>query len=329
MKVAITGAAGFVGSHLVEHYLQETDYEVYAIDLPLVRMDNVKHIKSPRLHWKFVDVTDYSGISELIKSIKPTYIHHLAGMAFVPDSWKMPYRVFEVNVKGSLNIFEAVRKHSPETILQIAGSSEEYGIPEKLPITEQMIPEPCSPYGVSKLTMDRLACVYWKSYGIKIVVTRGFNHEGARRGEQYVISDFAKQVAQIEAGLQEPVITHGNLESWRDFTHVKDMVKAYSLAVKKCDYGTPYNICYGNKIKIEYVLDKLIEMSKAYILKKQDPDKLRPSDLTILQGDSTKFREKTGWKPELTFDTILDDLLEFWREIIGKYAIKGDSNDRK
>jgi GDP-4-dehydro-6-deoxy-D-mannose reductase len=162
--------------------------------------------------------------------------------------------------------------------------------------------------------MDTLAAQYVASYKLKIVITRAFNHSGTGRGDVFVDSNFAKQIATIEKGLSEPVIRHGNLEAYRDFTDVDDICRAYIVAVEKCDYGTPYNICSGNKIKIADVLTELIDMAEVPIKTEVDPERMRPSDLWILQGDSTKFRYKTGWSPLKNYEQTLNDMLKYWRE---------------
>ena len=195
----------------------------------------------------------------------------------------------------------------------MAGSSEQYGFQEVFPLREDMHLRPLSPYAVSKVAEENLAYQYHKSYGIKSILTRTFNHEGPRRGEYFVTSSFAKQIVEIERGLKKPVISHGNLESYRDYTDVRDIVRAYWLATEKCDYAEPYNICSGNLTKIEYVLDKLISCSSIKIEREQDPLRMRPSDLIKLQGDCSKFQEKTGWQPVISVDTMLEDILEYWR----------------
>ena len=175
-----------------------------------------------------------------------------------------------------------------------------------------------SPYGVSKVAQDKLSLQYHMSYGLHTIVTRAFNHTGPRRGDVFVCSNFAKQIAKIEKGLQEPVIAHGNLEAKRDFTDVRNVVKAYWLAATKCKYGEVYNICSGEKgtYSIKQVLEMLIIMSKVKIKTKQDPRRMRPSDVNILYGDSNKFRQQTGWKPIIPFKKTLEDLLDYWRERI-------------
>jgi len=219
-------------------------------------------------------------------------------------------------VTGQTNIFEAVRMLGLDPVIQIACSSEEYGLvhPDEVPIREDNPLRPLSPYAVSKVAQDMMAYQYFQSYGLKTVRTRGFNHTGPRRGDVFVTSNFAKQLASIEAGLQEPVIRVGNLEAVRDFTDVRDMVRAYWLAVTKGKHGEVYNLATGTGITIQELLDRLLSLSTAKVDVVQDPERMRPSDVVRLIGDSSKFRNDTGWAPEVPFDKTLSDLLQYWRE---------------
>ena len=186
--------------------------------------------------------------------------------------------------------------------------------PNEVPIRETNPLRPLSPYGVSKVAADKLGCQYHMSYGLKTVVTRAFNHTGPRRGDVFVTSNFSKQVAEIERGLKEPTIYVGNLDARRDFTDVRDIVKAYWLAVTKGEYGEVYNICSGETRTIQSVLDLLLSMTDKKIEIKQDPSRMRPSDVEVLHGDYSKFKERTGWKPEIPFEKTMADLLNYWRE---------------
>jgi GDP-4-dehydro-6-deoxy-D-mannose reductase len=213
-----------------------------------------------------------------------------------------------------------VRALQQDPVIQIAGSSEEYGLvlPDEVPIKETNPLRPLSPYAVSKVAQDLLAYQYHQSYGLKTVRTRGFNHTGPRRGDVFVTSNFAKQIASIEAGLQEPVIRVGNLESVRDFTDVRDTVRAYWLAVEKGRPGEVYNIASGREITIRQLLDNLVALSRTQVEVEVDPERLRPSDVEVLIGDASKFHADTGWEPTIPLEQTLEDLLDFWRERVGK-----------
>lgn len=313
-KALITGIAGFVGSHLAELLLKE-GFEVYGLCRPRSKMENIESIKGS-LHLEDADLLDSHSLYTTIARIQPDYIFHLAAQSFVPTSWVSPSVTLEVNIIGTANLFEAVRQSKIDSVVQIACSSEEYGLvyPNEVPIKETNPLRPQSPYAVSKLAMDYLGYQYFCSYGMKIIRTRGFNHTGPRRGETFVTSNFAKQIALIEKGKQEAIIHVGNLESERDWTDVRDMVRAYLLSVTKCEPGDVYNICVGKAVKIKDMLSMLLSMSKVKVEVKEDPARMRPSEVPVLIGDNTKFSEKTGWKPEIPFEKTMEDLLNYWRE---------------
>jgi GDP-4-dehydro-6-deoxy-D-mannose reductase len=250
-----------------------------------------------------------------MQDIKPDYVFHLAAQSFVPMSWLAPCDTIETNVNGTINLFEAVRKLDKEVKIHFAGSSEEYGYvrEDEVPIIEEQALRPQSTYAVSKIAGEKLCYQYVKSYGMKIVSTRAFNHTGPRRGEVFVTSNFAKQIAEIENGA-EPIIHVGNLQAQRDFTDVRDMVRAYLLAIKLCPYGVPYNICSGRAISIESLLSRLLSLSKVKVEVVQDADRMRPSDVPLLLGDCTLFHNTTGWERSYSLDDTLEDLLNYWRE---------------
>ncbi len=315
MRVLITGITGFVGSHLADYILSRGDAEVHGIIRWRSRTENIEHFDG-RVTLHECDLRDAGSTRDVIDHVRPDWIFHLAAQSFVPTSWKAPSESLTTNVLGQLHVFEAVRKIGLDTRIQIACSSEEYGMvyENEVPITEDNPLRPLSPYGVSKVAQDLLGYQYFMSYGMDIVRTRGFNHTGPRRGPVFVCSDFAKQIADIEKGRREPVMRVGNLEAKRDFTDVRDMVRAYWLALEKGRKGEVYNICSERSWTIQQVLDMLLEMSDAEIRVEQDPARLRPSDVPILQGDCSKFRRDTGWEPEIPFEQTLRDILDYWRE---------------
>jgi len=313
-KALITGIAGFAGSHLAELLLSE-GYEVYGLSRPRTKKDHIEGIIN-KLHLEDADLLDPHSLYTTIVRIKPDFIFHLAAQSFVPTSWGSPSVTLEVNVVGSANLFEAVRQVGIDPVIQIACSSEEYGLvlPDEVPIKETNPLRPLSPYAVSKVAMDYLGYQYFQSYKMKIIRTRGFNHTGPRRGETFAESNFAKQIAMIEKNKQDPVIYVGNLDASRDYTDVRDMVRAYLLAVKKCDPGDVYNICTGRTTKIGDMLRLLLSLSKINPEVKQDKARMRPSDVPVLAGDNTKFVAKTGWHPQIPFEQTMEELLNYWRE---------------
>lgn len=313
-KALITGITGFAGSHLAELLLKE-GLEVYGTTRPRSKTDNIDHIKN-RLNLYDADILDSHSLYSIIVKIKPDNIFHLAAQSFVQTSWASPATTMEINIVGSVHLFEAVRRAEINPVIQIACSSEEYGLvyPNELPVKEENPLRPQSPYAVSKVAMDYLGYQYFQSYKMKIIRTRGFNHTGPRRGEIFVTSNFAKQIAEIEKGKKEPVVEVGNLEAKRDWTDVRDMVKAYLLAVQKGKPGEVYNICSEKVVRVGDMLDMLLKMSKVKVKVRQDPARLRPSDVPILLGNCSKFRKATGWKPEIPFEKTMEDLLNYWRE---------------
>ncbi len=315
MKVLITGVTGFVGSHMADFLLDKGDIEIYGIVRWRSRRENIDHIKDKITLFE-CNLNDASSIRDVVSKVKPERIFHLAAQSFVPSSWNAPVATFDSNLIGNVQLFEAVRSADIDPLIQIACSSEEYGMvyPDEVPIKEENPLRPLSPYAVSKVGQDFLAYQYYMSYGVKSVRTRAFNHTGPRRGDVFVCSDFAKQVASIELGLKEPIIFVGNLTAKRDFTDVRDMVNAYWLALEKGELGEVYNIASGTTWEIQKVLDMLLEMSDADIKVQVDESRLRPSDVPILLGDHSKFSKQTGWQPKIPFETTLKDILEYWRK---------------
>jgi len=314
-RVLITGITGFAGSHLAEHLLDLGGFEIYGLYRWRSRTENIEGFKD-KLNLIEGDIRDASSMRHLIEEIKPDWVFHLAAQSYVPMSWKAPAETLSTNVIGEVNLFEACRKTDCDPLIHIAGSSEEYGfvLPDEVPIKETNPLRPLSPYGVSKVAQDLLAFQYFKSYGLKVIRTRAFNHTGPRRGEVFATSNFARQIVMIEKGKAEPIIRVGNLEAVRDFSDVRDIARAYTLALKKGEPGEVYNICSGKGIKIRQLLDMLLAQSKVDIEIKEDPARMRPSDVGFLIGDATRFRAKTGWRPEIPFEQTLADLLAFWRE---------------
>lgn len=316
MKILITGVTGFVGSHLAEYCLSlDQQVEVIGTCRWRSRRENIEHLEDA-INLYECDLRDASSVKTLLANIQPERIFHLAAQSYVPSSWNSPGETITTNVIGQLNIFEAMRETNSTALIQIAGSSEEYGLvhPEEAPITEENPLRPLSPYAVSKVAQDMLAYQYFQSYGLKVVRTRAFNHTGPRRGDVFVTSNFAKQIAEIEAGQRPPVIHVGDLNPKRDFTDVRDIVRAYWLSLEHCSLGEVYNVASGKAYRIKEVLKILLDNSGQDIEVVEDPERLRPSDVPLLLGDNSRFCKATGWVPEIPFEQTAKDLLDYWRE---------------
>lgn len=320
--VLITGVSGFVGSHLAEYLVKKHSMRVIGLARRRGRVDNLEDaglFSCDSFQLEMGDVTDPYSVEGIIIKHKPSIIFHLAAQSFVPLSWKQPLETFRTNVEGTINVLEAVRKHVPDATVQIAGSSEEYGLvyPSEAPVPETNPLRPMSPYGVSKVAADYLGYQYHLSYGLNVVRTRAFNHTGPRRGEEFVVSSFCQQALKVKAEVQKE-ISVGNLSALRDFTDVRDMVRAYYLAAtSELDSG-PWNIATGKARTIRSVLELIIAKTGLFsdcIV--EDESRMRPSDVPILRGDSTKFRVATGWAPKIPFEETVEDTLEWWRKKLG------------
>jgi len=318
MRALITGITGFAGSHLAEVLLAEhPDVEVFGTYRWRSRMDNIEHLRS-KIKLLEADLRDLTSVHSALDRARPDFIFHLAAQSFVPSSWTAPNETLTTNIVSQTNLFEAIRSLRLDPVVQLACSSEQYGLvhPDEVPIKETNPLRPLSPYAVSKVAQDFLGYQYFQSYGLKAIRTRGFNHTGPRRGQVFVTSNFCSQVAAIELGLQEPVIRVGNIEAIRDFTDVRDMVRAYWLAVNHGKPGEVYNVATGTGIRIRDMLDRIIALANVEVRIEVDPERLRPSDVEILIGDSSKFRADTGWAPRIPFEQTLRDLLDYWRRTL-------------
>ncbi|MCK9461606.1 MAG: GDP-mannose 4,6-dehydratase [Proteobacteria bacterium] len=303
-KALITGGEGFVGGHLKTE-LEENGYQVFLTS----RVAQEGYIK--------MDLCDYEEVRSVINEVKPDVIFHLGAIAFVPSSWQDAELTMNVNLNGSLHLLDAVRSIGIDPVIQLAGSSEEYGMvyPEETPMTEENPLRPLSPYAVSKIAMDFLAYQYHKSYGLKTIRVRAFNHSGYGRGEAYMTSTFAKQLVEIEKGKRD-LIKHGDLSSIRDITDVRDTVRAYRLLTEKGKYGEVYNIGTGKGYSAQEILNKLSKLMAMTPKTEIDPDRMRPSDVKILIADASKVKAETGWEPQYSIDETLSEVLRYWMERI-------------
>jgi GDP-4-dehydro-6-deoxy-D-mannose reductase len=316
MKALITGISGFAGSHLAE-FLIEKGYEVFGTFFDKSTFSNLNGLVNKIKVYR-CDIRNYDALKNVIEDVKPDEIYHLAAISFVPTSLKEPKLTFDTNLYGTLNLYQAVIDLEMNPMILFVGSADEYGIVNEndLPIKEECPLNPMNPYSISKTSADFLSFFYFKNYSLNIIRVRPFNHIGPKQSPEFVASDFAKQIAEIEKGLREPIIKVGNLEAKRDFTDVRDMVRGYWLALDKGEPGKVYNICSERAIQIKGLLNHLLELSSRKVEIMKDQKRMRPSDNPILQGDSSKFRRRSGWKPEILLDKTLKDILEYWRKVL-------------
>jgi len=323
MNALITGVQGFAGSHLCELLLARQAQvwgTTYPGETPLLPDAAARQARLLPC-----DLRDRQACAALLQQAQPDTIFHLAAIAFVPQARNEPAVAFDTNVLGTVNLLEAARRHCASARMLIVSSGEVYGklAPSEVPATESAPVRPASIYAATKASVEAMAAAYHAGYALPIVLVRPFNHIGPRQSPAFVVAAFAEQIARIEVGRQEPVLTVGNLEARRDFTDVRDMVRAYLLAAEKGRPGEPYNIASGKAHSIREVLDTLLSLASCPITVRQDQALLRASDTPVLQGDASKFRAHTGWEPAVPLRTSLCDVLNYWRQQVGR-AEKAD-----
>ena len=317
-NILITGISGFAGSFLAEYLVLQNRGKISGTYLEEASLANIENVKT-KVNLLKLNLTEEEKVFNVVEETKPDFIFHLAALTSPKVSFDNPFVTIQNNVKAQLNLLEAVRKLDLlNTRILIVSSAEVYGIVEKkdLPIDEDTKLMPASPYAVSKITQDFLALQYFLSYSSRIIRVRPFNHIGPRQAPYFVVSAIAKKIAEIEKGKTDNIILVGNLDSKRDFTDVRDMVVAYSLAIEKCKLGEVYNIGSGKSYRISEILDKMLSLSKAKIKIRVDKSLLRPSDNPDLLCDRSKFTNLTGWEPKIPIDKTLKDTLDYWRNII-------------
>ena len=313
MDALVIGAGGFVGNYLIQE-LYSRNFSVGATILPR------ESVRSKNCEVFTLDILNESEIKNLLRTHQPKYIYHLAAQSSVAVSWKNPHLTIDVNIKGVLNLLEAVRSIPEEyPRILLVGSGEEYGAvkPEICPVSEESPVQPANPYAVSKACQNMLGTMYAKSYGMGIVMARAFNHIGVGQSPTFVASDFALQIAEIEAGFRSPVIQVGNLSAKRDFSDVRDIVRAYVLLMEKGCAGETYNVGSGHAVSIQELLDTLLNLSTVSIAVEQNPDRMRPSDVPVIEADTSKLRKDTGWTPEYSLEETLYTMLMHNRKNFG------------
>lgn len=324
-RAIITGITGMVGSHLVDYLLENTDWEIYGLVRWNDKMDNIEHLmqkinQKNRVHLVYGDINDLSSLLVSFSSVKPDYVFHLAAQSYPKTSFESPLETLETNILGTAKVLDAIRHLGLDPVIHVCASSEVFGrVPkELLPIHEDVGFHPASPYAISKVGTDLVGRFYAEAYGLKVMTTRMFTHTGPRRGDVFAESTFAKQIAMIEAGLQEPVIKAGNLDSLRTWSDVRDAVRAYYLLVTSDPIaGEYYNIGGTHTCTVRKMLEHLISISTCEDIQVEiDPERLRPIDADLQIPDTTKFTNHTGWSPEISFEQTMEDLLNYWREQI-------------
>lgn len=327
-RAFITGITGMVGSHLAEYLIENTDWHIVGLcrwRSPLANLEAlVPRINAKdRIELVYGDLRDTLSIREAVKTARPDYVFHLAAQSFPRTSFDAPLDTLETNVQGTVRVLDAIREFAPKAVTHVCSSSEVFGrVPkEKLPIDEECSFHPASPYAISKAGTDLIGRFYAEAYGLCTLTTRMFTHTGPRRGDVFAESTFAKQIAMIEAGLSEPVVKVGNLDSLRTIADVRDAVRAYHMLVTVNPIaGEYYNIGGTYSCRIKDVLDTLIARSPMgnQISVEPDPARFRPIDADLQVPNTAKFTNHTGWRPEISYEQTMADLLDYWRQQIAK-----------
>lgn len=335
-KALITGVTGMVGSHLADFILENTDWDVYGVCRWRSPLDNVEHLldranKKDRLHFEYADLNDQTSLIRIINMVKPDYVFHLAAQSYPLTSFTAPIDTLNTNILGTCRLLESIHlameeDKSYKPVIHVCASSEVFGkiSREKIPengINEECPFDPASPYAISKVGTDLLGRYYADAYGMTVMTTRMFTHTGPRRGDVFHESTFAKQIAMIEKGLIAPEVHVGNLKSLRTYADVRDAVRAYFMLVTVNPVaGEYYNIGGSYSCEVGDTLNTLISYStmKDKIKIVVDPERLRPIDADLQVPDCRKFKEHTGWEPQITFEKTMKDLLDYWRERVNR-----------
>ena len=309
MKALVVGGGGFVGPYLVKHLKEEQGMEVYVTKTEKETLDmDCSGIYN-------LDILELSQVAELLNKIRPDYIFHLAAQSSVAYSWKNPGLTIDVNIKGCVNLLDGIRQLDYKPRVLLIGSGEEYGHIKdgECPIVEDNVLRPGNIYAATKSCQNMLGKIYSDAYDMDVMMVRAFNHIGPNQTPVFVVADFCKQVADIENGQAEPVIYVGNLSARRDFTDVRDVVRAYAMLVKDGKRGETYNVGRGHAVAIQEILERIVALSDKDIEVRVDESKLRPVDVPMIEPDITKIRETVGWEPEIELETTLKETLEYWR----------------
>lgn len=309
-RALIIGAAGFVGSYLIDHIQKHCVWSIVVTKMPQETM------ACPGVDICDLDILAPEAIERLLEEQRPDYIFHLAAQSSVAVSWKNPGLTVDVNVKGSLNVLDAVRKLDYKPRVLLIGSGEEYGHvrENEVPVREDNVLRPGNIYAATKACQNMIGAIYAQAYGMDVMMVRAFNHVGPNQSPIFVVADFCKQTAEIEAGLKEPVIKVGNLSARRDFSDVRDVVRAYVELMETGKAGETYNVGSGNAVEIRKILDMILCRSKKEIRVEVEPSRMRPVDVPVIEADISKLKACTGWKQKITLEETIQDTLEYWRQ---------------
>ena len=317
-KALIIGAAGFVGSYLIDHIQKHCIWSIVVTKMP-----------QERLTLQGADVCDLdimnpAAITELLEEKRPDYIFHLAAQSSVAVSWKNPGLTVDVNIKGSLNVLDAVRKLDYKPRVLLIGSGEEYGHlrQDEVPVGEENVLRPGNIYAATKACQNMLGAIYARAYGMDVLMVRAFNHVGPNQSPVFVVADFCRQAAEIELGMREPVIRVGNLSARRDFSDVRDVVRAYAALMEKGKAGETYNVGAGKAVEIRRILDMILSLAKKEIRVETDPARMRPVDVPVIEADIRKLQACTGWRTEIPLEKTIEETLNYWRETLRQLGKK-------
>jgi GDP-4-dehydro-6-deoxy-D-mannose reductase len=310
MAVLITGAGGFVGSHLIE-LLERNSTEVVA----WLRPGTQPLVRGARVKWLDIEMHDREAVARAIATSAPSEIYHLAGVPHVGESWEHTHETFAGNVLATHHLFDALRRAALRPRVLITSTAFVYQ-PLDRAITEHDLVRPNTPYGTSKLAQEMLSIRAYEDDWIPALIARSFNHVGPRQAPSFVASSIAKQIAEIEAGRKAPVLSMGNIDSQRDMMDVRDTVRAYQSMMKAAKPGIPYNVCSGKAVSIRSLLDLMKAKAKVPITIEQDPARFRPNDNPLVLGDCSRLRKDTGWSPQIPLEQTVEDLLAYWRQAL-------------
>ena len=320
MNILITGGTGFVGSHMIDYILEnQIDVKIYATKRWMEDTKNLDHVDDERFQFIDCDLIDGMSVQRAIEISKPNKVFHFAAQSFPEVSFKTPSITLQTNTVGTTHLLEAIKESEYHPGIVSVSTSEVYGMPEEdeVPIKETNPIRAANPYSISKVGHDLMSQYYHKAYGMKIIITRMFSHEGARRGKEFALSSFAHQIAKAEKLKGKQFIYHGNLDSTRTYAHIDDAISAYWVCSNSEKFGEVYNIGGDQTCTVGEALDKLISMStKKDLTKKLDKDRLRPTDITLQIPDTTKFRHEFAWTPMKNLTNVCEDLLDYWRKNI-------------